>query len=317
MLTDLPRVIADKPDRPDLGDLAAQMRALTLEIAMNADAWTPDRTTQMTGFFDSVASGWSDRDRPERHDALGDALARGGPFPRGVCLEVGAGTGNATGDLQAAFDDVISIDLSLAMLSLASPKSQQIQADSSRLPVRAGSVAVVALINMFLFPAEVARVLKPDGVVLWVSTNGDATPIYLAPAEVLEALGTTWHGTTAQAGWGTWTTARRTTARGARSGGRSDGSADLSADEFWGPDRSHLQIGDRGRNSRSVQRQSHISQVQLIVIPVSDQERSVAFYEGLGFERRNDISWGDGYRWVEVYPVDKRDGSGIGATRAR
>ena len=209
MLTELPRVIADKPGRPDLGDLAAHMRALTLEIAMNAGAWTPERTAQMIGFFDSVASGWSDRDRPERHDALGDALARGGPFPGGVCLEVGAGTGNATGDLQAVFDDVVSIDLSLAMLSLASQKDRQIQADSSVLPVRMGSVAVVALINMFLFPAEVARVLKPDGVVLWVSTNGDATPIYLSPAEVLEALGPTWHGTTAQAGWGTWLTARR------------------------------------------------------------------------------------------------------------
>jgi catechol 2,3-dioxygenase-like lactoylglutathione lyase family enzyme len=39
-----------------------------------------------------------------------------------------------------------------------------------------------------------------------------------------------------------------------------------------------------------------------MVIPVSDQDRSVAFYESLGFERRNDIPWGDGHRWVEVYP---------------
>jgi catechol 2,3-dioxygenase-like lactoylglutathione lyase family enzyme len=44
------------------------------------------------------------------------------------------------------------------------------------------------------------------------------------------------------------------------------------------------------------------------VIPVSDQERSVAFYESLGFERRNDIPWGDGYRWVEVYPPDSPTG---------
>jgi catechol 2,3-dioxygenase-like lactoylglutathione lyase family enzyme len=47
---------------------------------------------------------------------------------------------------------------------------------------------------------------------------------------------------------------------------------------------------------------TQIRQIQLVVIPVSDQERSVAFYEELGFERRNDIPWGDGYRWVEVYP---------------
>lgn len=51
-----------------------------------------------------------------------------------------------------------------------------------------------------------------------------------------------------------------------------------------------------------------ISQIQLVVIPVSDQERSVAFYEALGFERRNDIPWGDGQRWVEVYPPNGTTG---------
>jgi catechol 2,3-dioxygenase-like lactoylglutathione lyase family enzyme len=45
-----------------------------------------------------------------------------------------------------------------------------------------------------------------------------------------------------------------------------------------------------------------ITQIQLVMIPSTDQERSLAFYESLGFERRNDIPWGDGYRWVEVYP---------------
>jgi hypothetical protein len=70
-------------------------------------------------------------------------------------------------------------------------------------------VGVVALVNMFLFPAEVTRVLRDDGVLLWVSTNGDATPIYLSPADVLLALPGTWHGVTAHAGWGTWLTASR------------------------------------------------------------------------------------------------------------
>jgi catechol 2,3-dioxygenase-like lactoylglutathione lyase family enzyme len=46
-----------------------------------------------------------------------------------------------------------------------------------------------------------------------------------------------------------------------------------------------------------------ISQVQLVLVPSTDQDRSLAFYESLGFERRNDIPWGDGYRWVEVYPA--------------
>jgi catechol 2,3-dioxygenase-like lactoylglutathione lyase family enzyme len=45
-----------------------------------------------------------------------------------------------------------------------------------------------------------------------------------------------------------------------------------------------------------------IGLVQLVMVPSTDQDRSVAFYESLGFERRNDIPWGDGQRWVEVYP---------------
>ena len=45
-----------------------------------------------------------------------------------------------------------------------------------------------------------------------------------------------------------------------------------------------------------------ISQIQLVMIPTTNQERSIAFYESLGFEKRNDVPWSDGYRWVELYP---------------
>jgi SAM-dependent methyltransferase len=208
-LVELPRTIPDRPGRPVWGDAARPMRELTRAIAMDRDAWTPERVAQIAAFFDSLASGWQERDAPERHDALADALARGGPFPSGWCVEVGSGTGNATADLRAAFHDVVSLDLSREMLRLASCEGRQVQSDSSALPLRAGSAAVVALINMFLFPAEVARVLAEDGVLLWVSTNGDETPIYLPPADVMRALPGTWEGTSAHAGWGTWLTARR------------------------------------------------------------------------------------------------------------
>jgi len=185
------------------------MRDLTRAIALDHGAWTPERSAQITSFFDAQASSWRDRDAPERHEALLDALARGGAFPSGWCVEVGSGTGNATADLQRAFRDVVSLDLSAQMLRLATLKGRQIQSDASALPLRTGSAAVVALINMFLFPAEVSRVLADDGVLLWVSTNGDQTPIYLPPAEVVSALPGTWEGITSEAGWGTWVTARR------------------------------------------------------------------------------------------------------------
>jgi SAM-dependent methyltransferase len=208
-MVELPRVISDRPGRRVWGDAARPMQELTQAIAADHGSWTPERAAQIAAFFDSQASGWHDRDVPERHDALMDALARGGPFPVGWCLEVGSGTGNATPDLRTAFDDVVSLDLSREMLRLASFPVRQIRSDACALPLRTGSAAVVALVNMFLFPAEIARVLADDGALLWVSTNGEETPIYLPPADVLRALPGTWEGITAEAGWGTWLTARR------------------------------------------------------------------------------------------------------------
>jgi SAM-dependent methyltransferase len=183
---------------------------VTRAIAFEHDAWTPVRKAEIAAFFDSVALGWRDRDVPERHDALHDAVARGGPFPSGWCAEIGCGTGNVTSDLRATFTDVVSFDLSREMLRLAPFPDRKIQSDSAQLPLRTGSMATVALVNMFLFPLEVDRLLAPDGVLLWVSTNGDETPIHLRAADVLDALPGTWDGVTADAGWGTWLTARRT-----------------------------------------------------------------------------------------------------------
>jgi catechol 2,3-dioxygenase-like lactoylglutathione lyase family enzyme len=45
-----------------------------------------------------------------------------------------------------------------------------------------------------------------------------------------------------------------------------------------------------------------IALVQLVTIPTQDQPRSLAFYQSLGFEIRADWPWGDGLRWIEVYP---------------
>jgi catechol 2,3-dioxygenase-like lactoylglutathione lyase family enzyme len=48
---------------------------------------------------------------------------------------------------------------------------------------------------------------------------------------------------------------------------------------------------------------ARISQIGVVVIPVSDQERAIRFYtETLGFEQRADVPFGNGYRWVEVAP---------------
>jgi catechol 2,3-dioxygenase-like lactoylglutathione lyase family enzyme len=47
---------------------------------------------------------------------------------------------------------------------------------------------------------------------------------------------------------------------------------------------------------------SGITQLQLVMIPSNDEQRSVDFYETLGFTKRADFPWDDGHRWIELYP---------------
>jgi catechol 2,3-dioxygenase-like lactoylglutathione lyase family enzyme len=44
-----------------------------------------------------------------------------------------------------------------------------------------------------------------------------------------------------------------------------------------------------------------IREISLVILPVTDQDRSIDFYEKLGLEKRRDDPFGDSYRWVEVY----------------
>jgi len=48
-----------------------------------------------------------------------------------------------------------------------------------------------------------------------------------------------------------------------------------------------------------------VNKLNTVVIPVSDQDRAIDFYvEKLGLEKRTDMPFGNGYRWVEVAPAD-------------
>src|SRR5436309_15393540 len=48
---------------------------------------------------------------------------------------------------------------------------------------------------------------------------------------------------------------------------------------------------------------TRITEVGRVIVPVSDQDKAIDFYlDKLGFEKRADIPYGDGARWVEVAP---------------
>ena len=44
-----------------------------------------------------------------------------------------------------------------------------------------------------------------------------------------------------------------------------------------------------------------VNKVATVIVPVADQDRAIDFYvEQLGFDKRVDVPFGNGYRWVEV-----------------
>jgi SAM-dependent methyltransferase len=186
------------------------MQALSRELAFDPAGWTAERLDRINQLFDGLAPEWHTRGNAERLRPLQDAQERGGIPTGGTCLEIGSGIGLHTPALLRHFDSVVSIDLSAEMLAL-SPRpaaTSLLRADASRLPIASGSVGAVALVNMFLFPSELDRVLRAGGRLVFVSTSGLETPIYLPPADVVRALEPAFGSVdaiTSRAGWGTWT----------------------------------------------------------------------------------------------------------------
>ena len=190
------------------------MRLATRRAAgLDDGGWQDDLRDDVRAYFDGMASEWHTRTSPQRVAIVADALTRGvgtAGAPRGVAAEVGSGIGAYSALLAGHFARVVAIDLSLEMLRLAPPApGLRVQADGSALPLPDRSTAAVVLINAFLFPGEVARVLIPDGLVVWVNSSGERTPIYLSPDDLLKALPGEWTGTASRAGEGHWCVLRR------------------------------------------------------------------------------------------------------------
>ena len=190
------------------------MRIATRRAAgLEPGGWTPELRKQVGEFFDTMSAEWHTRTSPQRTAVVMDALERGlghRDSRAGVAVEVGSGIGAYSGLLAQRFTTVLAIDLSLPMLRLAPVgTAHRIQADGAMLPLRASCAAAVVLINAFLFPAEVDRILARDGALVWVNSSGTQTPIFLDAEDLLSALPGKWTGTASQAGEGTWCVLRR------------------------------------------------------------------------------------------------------------
>lgn len=195
-------------DRPPEAYLP--MQEVTRQIAFEEGGWHPERMAKVTELFDGLAAEWHSRGGAERLAPTRDALERGGAPAGGRALEVGSGTGIQTEVLRSRFDAVLSVDLSSKMLARAPRRAGVLllRADASRLPLKEASVEAVVCVNAYLFPAECARVLVPGGRVVFVSTSGASTPIYLPPEDVVAALAAVAEvaeATTSCCGSGSWT----------------------------------------------------------------------------------------------------------------
>jgi SAM-dependent methyltransferase len=210
-LTHLPRLIPADEVRELIHGERHPMREVTRATAFEDGSWTRERASEVASFFDVQSTDWDARFGTDESRVvhLDDALRRGGPIRFGRCADIGCGTGVATTWLARHFEAVVGLDLSPAMLRHAPSGPGLVLADNATLPIASASQDAVVLMNAFLFANEVARVLAPDGVVVWISSIGADTPIYLPPDEVADTLPGAWTGVWSEAADGTWAVLRR------------------------------------------------------------------------------------------------------------
>lgn len=163
-------------------------QTISLGVARAPATW-PVLRRATRRFWERSAGTWDQRirpDRPEHLAPLGAACDRLEASPARI-LELGTGTGAGARMLARRFAgaQVEAVDLSPAMVQAATAKASGFAdrvhftvADASSLPYDDRAFDLVAQLNMPIYPAEVARVLRPGGHVIVASSLGPATPYY-------------------------------------------------------------------------------------------------------------------------------------------
>jgi ubiquinone/menaquinone biosynthesis C-methylase UbiE len=147
--------------------------------------------------FDGLAPSWETRIGPHHLWALDRALED--VPPPGRVLDLGTGTGVVAVALAERYPaaEVVGIDLSRGMIEEARRKVSPELAgrvrfevgDASALDCPDGDFDLVVLSNMIPFADELARVVKPGGVLALSYSRGAETPIYVAPEVLRRELG--------------------------------------------------------------------------------------------------------------------------------
>jgi ubiquinone/menaquinone biosynthesis C-methylase UbiE len=171
-------------------------RALNATIARAPWLW-PVLKLPMRGFFERAAPGWDERTGAggvEHLAALAKATTHVSPEPERA-LDLGTGTGEGALFLAREFPraSVRGVDISEEMIRTAQGKvgldpDGRVAfrvADAAALPYDEDSFDLVVGVNMPPFFKQIARVLRPGGHAIVVSSWGAATPFY-TPDAVLD-----------------------------------------------------------------------------------------------------------------------------------
>ncbi len=156
--------------------------------------------------YDEMAPEWTDWAKDQHWYAapVSVGLAHIRPVP--WIVEVGCGTGQATLVLSKAGPPVLATDVNESMLTGAPclPQTHYLAADVRRLPFRDGSVPLLVGLNGVPHLHEFTRVLAPGGQLLWCTSFGAGTPLYVHPDRLADMLGPEWTTRAGRAGHGEW-----------------------------------------------------------------------------------------------------------------
>jgi ubiquinone/menaquinone biosynthesis C-methylase UbiE len=182
--------------RPTPERIRIMGRLLNATIARAPWLW-PVLKRPVRAFFEGAAAGWDERTGAggvEHLAALAKATTHVSPEPERA-LDLGTGTGEAGLFLAREFPraSVRGVDISEGMVRAAQGKvgldpDGRVAfrlADAAALPYGEDTFDLVVGVNMPPFFAEIARVLRPGGHAIVVSSWGEATPFY-TPDAVLE-----------------------------------------------------------------------------------------------------------------------------------
>jgi SAM-dependent methyltransferase len=121
-------------------------------------------------------------------------------------FEVGCGTGQATAPLTGFTPRIIATDANQSMIGRAPrlPEARYVVCDVRALPLADGTVPLLVGLNAIPHIAEFERVIAADGQLLWCTSFGAGTPLYVEPERLLALFGPGWRGEAGRAGHGDW-----------------------------------------------------------------------------------------------------------------